>query len=132
MDTALPQKFPFILDRNLAKAKCTENRVCTSCDTVVLGIYSWYMRWPHRGAYLRSACPGAGCRTAGTRSGRRRWARRRSACGTCGGCGCPVPVKKRSTSTQYGQHLHTVNTIEYSQQTRKLIIYIAIFVMEDH
>ena len=37
MDTALPQKFPFILDRNLAKANCTENRVCTSCDTVVLG-----------------------------------------------------------------------------------------------
>ena len=36
MDTALPQKFPFILDRNLAKANCTENRVCTSCDTVVL------------------------------------------------------------------------------------------------
>ena len=37
MDTALPQKFPFILDRNLAKAICTGNRVCTSCDTVVLG-----------------------------------------------------------------------------------------------
>ena len=36
MDTALPQKFPFILDRNLAKANCTEDRVCTSCDTVVL------------------------------------------------------------------------------------------------
>ena len=36
MDTALPQKFLFILDRNLAKANCTENRVCTSCDTVVL------------------------------------------------------------------------------------------------
>ena len=36
MDTPLPQKFPFILDRNLAKANCTENRVCTSCDTVVL------------------------------------------------------------------------------------------------
>ena len=35
MDTALPQKFPFILDRNLAKANCTGNRVCTSCDTVV-------------------------------------------------------------------------------------------------
>ena len=35
MDTALPQKFPFILDRNLAKANCRENRVCTSCDTVV-------------------------------------------------------------------------------------------------
>ena len=36
MDTALPQKFPFILDRNLAKANCTGNQVCTSCDTVVL------------------------------------------------------------------------------------------------
>ena len=36
MDTALPQKFPFILDRNLAKANCTENHFCTSCDTVVL------------------------------------------------------------------------------------------------
>ena len=32
MDTALPQKYPFILDRNLAKANCTGNRVCTSCD----------------------------------------------------------------------------------------------------
>ena len=38
MDTTLPQKFPFILDRNLAKANCTENHVCTSCDTVVLGL----------------------------------------------------------------------------------------------
>ena len=38
MDTALPQIFPFILDRNLAKANCTRNRVCTSCDTVVLGL----------------------------------------------------------------------------------------------
>ena len=37
MDTALPQKFLFILDRNLAKANCTEDRVCTSCDKVVLG-----------------------------------------------------------------------------------------------
>ena len=36
MDTALPQKFPFILDGNLAKANCTGNRVCTSCDIVVL------------------------------------------------------------------------------------------------
>ena len=36
MDTALPQKFPFILDRNLAKANCTGNHVCSSCDTVVL------------------------------------------------------------------------------------------------
>ena len=40
MDTALPQKFPFILDRNLAKANCTENQVCMSCDTVVLGYVS--------------------------------------------------------------------------------------------
>ena len=38
MDTALPQKNPFILDRNLAKANCTENHVCTSCDKVVLDI----------------------------------------------------------------------------------------------
>ena len=36
MDTAVPQKFPFNLDRNLAKANCTENRVCTSCDIVIL------------------------------------------------------------------------------------------------
>ena len=36
MDTAPPQKFPSILDRNLAKANCTGNHVCTSCDTVVL------------------------------------------------------------------------------------------------
>ena len=36
MDTALPQKFPFTLDRNLAKANFPENQVCTSCDTVVL------------------------------------------------------------------------------------------------
>ena len=36
MDTALTQKFNFILDRNLAKANCTGNRVCTSCDIVVL------------------------------------------------------------------------------------------------
>ena len=39
MDTALPQKIPFNLDRNLAKANCTENQVCTSCDKVVLGLY---------------------------------------------------------------------------------------------
>ena len=38
MDTALIQKFPLILDRNLAKANCTENQVCTSCDIVVLGL----------------------------------------------------------------------------------------------
>ena len=39
MDTALPQKFPFILDRNLAKANCTGNRVCSSCDIVVFGYF---------------------------------------------------------------------------------------------
>ena len=38
MNTALPEKFPFILDRNLAKANCTGNRVCTSCDIVVLDL----------------------------------------------------------------------------------------------
>ena len=38
MDTTLHQKFPFILDRNLAKANCTEDRVCTSCDIVVLDL----------------------------------------------------------------------------------------------
>ena len=38
MDTALTQKFLFILDRNWAKANCTGNRVCTSCDTVVLAL----------------------------------------------------------------------------------------------
>ena len=37
MDTALPQKLPFILDRNLAKANCTGNLVCTYCDIVVPG-----------------------------------------------------------------------------------------------
>ena len=41
MDTALTQKFPFILDRNLAKANCTGSRVCTSCDTVdTLNLYA--------------------------------------------------------------------------------------------
>ena len=39
MDTALPQKFHFILDRNLVKANSTGNRVCTSCDIVVLEYY---------------------------------------------------------------------------------------------
>ena len=28
--------YSYILDRNLAKANCTVNLVCTSCDTVVL------------------------------------------------------------------------------------------------
>ena len=37
MNTALTKKITFILDRNLAKANGTENNVCTSCDTVVLG-----------------------------------------------------------------------------------------------
>ena len=40
MDTALTQKIPFIefiLDRNLAKANCSGNQVCTPCDIVVLG-----------------------------------------------------------------------------------------------
>ena len=37
MDTSLTQKFPFILDRNLAKAKCTGNHICTSCDKAILG-----------------------------------------------------------------------------------------------
>ena len=41
MILALHYKFPVILDRNLAKANCTENRVCTSCDTVVLGCNAW-------------------------------------------------------------------------------------------
>ena len=36
MDTALPPKFPFILDRNLAKANCIGNRACTTYDIVVL------------------------------------------------------------------------------------------------
>ena len=35
MDTAFPQKYPFIFDRNLAKANCTGNRGCTSCDIVL-------------------------------------------------------------------------------------------------
>ena len=38
MDTSLPQKIPFILDRNLAKANCTEDCVCTSCDKVDLAL----------------------------------------------------------------------------------------------
>ena len=42
MDTALTDKFPFILYRNLAVANGTENHVCTSCDTVVLDTgYIW-------------------------------------------------------------------------------------------
>ena len=45
MDTALPQKFPFIVDRNLAKANCIENQVCTFCDIVVLD--SVHINLPH-------------------------------------------------------------------------------------
>ena len=52
MDTALPQKFPFILDRNLAKANCTENRVCTSCDTVVLGLWQKHISCPNESTFL--------------------------------------------------------------------------------
>ena len=36
-DTGSGLKIPFILNRNLLKANCTEDCVCTSCDTVVLG-----------------------------------------------------------------------------------------------
>ena len=36
-DTGTVLKIPFILDRNLAKANCTEDRVCMSCNKVVLG-----------------------------------------------------------------------------------------------
>ena len=46
MDTALPQKIPLNLDRNLAKANCKEDRVCTSCDEVVLGFCIYmYIYW---------------------------------------------------------------------------------------
>ena len=38
MDTALTQKNTFILDKNLTKANCTGNRVCTSCDIEVLAL----------------------------------------------------------------------------------------------
>ena len=48
MDTALPEKSPFVLDRNLAKANCTGNRVCTSCDTVVLAPWTEHIRRIHR------------------------------------------------------------------------------------
>ena len=34
MNTSLTQKFPFILDRNLAKSNGTENHVCTFCETL--------------------------------------------------------------------------------------------------
>ena len=32
------KNFIFILDRNLAKANCTENHVCTSCDKVIIAL----------------------------------------------------------------------------------------------
>ena len=57
MDTAITQKFPFILDRNLAKANCTGNHVCTSCDKVVLDRYilnqfifgiTYYLLWSYK------------------------------------------------------------------------------------
>ena len=54
MDTALPQKFPFILDRNLAKADCTEDRICTSCDKIVLFLNFFQPRPLHaRGLHSR-------------------------------------------------------------------------------
>ena len=37
-DTGTVLKIPFILDMNLAKANCTEDRVCMSCIKVVLGV----------------------------------------------------------------------------------------------
>ena len=57
VDTAPSQKIPFILDRNLAKANCRENQVCTSCDTVVLGLYIMYIMqnmeiWTHWYLYV--------------------------------------------------------------------------------
>ena len=48
MDTALPQKISFILDRNLAKANCSGNQVCTSCDTVVLALALCFCCVPSR------------------------------------------------------------------------------------
>ena len=55
MDTALPLKFCFILDRNLAKANCPGNHVCTSCDKVVLGT-SLYSSNPQRPQGSKMAC----------------------------------------------------------------------------
>ena len=40
MDTALTQKFPFILDRNLAKANCTENHVSPVLIYIINDRYS--------------------------------------------------------------------------------------------
>ena len=53
MDTALPQKFPFILDRNLAKANCAESQVCMSCDTVVLAFAPSSYSITHYSAYIK-------------------------------------------------------------------------------
>ena len=60
MDTALSQKFPFIIDRNLAKANCTENRVCTSCDAVVLVFRLHYAILNYLGTTLVEAKSGYG------------------------------------------------------------------------
>ena len=49
MNTALPQKFPFILNRNFAMANCTENHVCTSCDTEVLATNKKFL-------YIQNQC----------------------------------------------------------------------------
>ena len=57
MDTALPQKIPFILDRNLAEANCTENHVCTSCDTVVLGSSKQIWLFPGAKTLYKSLSP---------------------------------------------------------------------------
>ena len=46
------QKFPFVLDRNLAKANSTENQVRTSCDIVVLGIKQFTFKWYEDGSYF--------------------------------------------------------------------------------
>ena len=63
MDTALPQKFHFILDRNLAKANCTGNRVCTYCDIVVLDFYtnSYEESAVHANIYTRGQFFMLGC-----------------------------------------------------------------------
>ena len=47
MDTSLTQKFPFILHRNLAKAKCTENHICMSCDTGHAMVLGQIGPWPN-------------------------------------------------------------------------------------
>ena len=58
MDTALPQKFPFIIDRNIAKANCTGNRICTSCDIVVLDqpLISFLYMIPSCKQYILKRC----------------------------------------------------------------------------